>query len=78
MATYWEIWKRKLYHMSLCLWANRSHCQNFNTNNINIQNQLNYIWTIRKINKYSIAEFLSKLNYESGETFSFMTILINI
>jgi len=36
----------------------------FNTNNITIQNQLNYTWTIRNINKYSIAEFLSKLNYE--------------
>ena len=46
-------------------------------NNISTQNQINYTETIRKINKYSITEFLSKLSYESGETFSLM-MMINI
>jgi hypothetical protein len=37
------------------------------TKNINIPNQIHYTRTIRKINKYSIAEFMTNLSYESWD-----------
>jgi hypothetical protein len=35
--------------------------------NISIQNQIHYTHTLRKMNKYSIEEFMTNLSYESWD-----------
>jgi len=55
----------------ICLLFNGSsdhNAQHTTFNTINLQSQNHQIQTIRKINKYTITDFLIKLSYETWDT----------